>query len=270
MSTSTTAPATVTSDDDPDGGAYVRSYYRVPARVGGHVRYQGTRIGQITAFDGSRIMVRYGDDQPVPHHPTWQIEYVLLDPPTPPGDHYTRISHDRLLVAPGGHPPPHARWAPVGERSDGAGVYAPRTLTIHVIWPRQDRDDRERILNELTRAWAVGAQEPGSDGIPQWMHLAADRLAAWVRRQRRPRTRTLTTLDADLINLVRRAVYHHVTCSPGDGIERIIGILGPGLWYPAAERLLIREQNVIAGETVNLTDTGDATIIPPTPGSATP
>lgn len=60
--------------------AYVRRYYRVPAKRGMRVIADG-KPGVITAFEGQYIRVRLdGEEHSRNWHPTWHMEYVE---PTP-------------------------------------------------------------------------------------------------------------------------------------------------------------------------------------------
>lgn len=65
------------------GLAYIRGYYRVPARKGGRIHFawpKGTvRTGTIvgSSYDGSAyLLVDFGDGQPDILHPTWQVTYL--------------------------------------------------------------------------------------------------------------------------------------------------------------------------------------------------
>lgn len=59
---------------------YIRSYYRVPAKRGGRIRFRG-EPGTITGTtDGGRLIVRpdvrkYKSTRWI-LHPTWQVEYL--------------------------------------------------------------------------------------------------------------------------------------------------------------------------------------------------
>jgi hypothetical protein len=59
---------------------YIRSYYDVPAKQGGRVRYSGGRHsmdGTITGAQGAHLMIRLdGQQHSMPYHPTWTIEYL--------------------------------------------------------------------------------------------------------------------------------------------------------------------------------------------------
>lgn len=58
-----------------DGGEYVRTYYRVPARIGMAIEFDD-RPAVITGFDGQYLLIRLeGDDYDSKAHPTWQIRY---------------------------------------------------------------------------------------------------------------------------------------------------------------------------------------------------
>lgn len=55
---------------------YVRSHYKVPAKVGMRVIANGYP-GVITSFVDSHIVVRLdGDEQSAPWHPTWRMVYL--------------------------------------------------------------------------------------------------------------------------------------------------------------------------------------------------
>lgn len=55
---------------------YIRSYYGVPAKRGGRIKYKG-RLGTITGSHNARLCVRLdGDKQSGDYHPTWEIEYL--------------------------------------------------------------------------------------------------------------------------------------------------------------------------------------------------
>ena len=60
--------------------AYVRNYYRVPAKRGGRIEYtggDGPRLGTIVSASNGRINVRLdGDKHAMPHHPTSEIRYL--------------------------------------------------------------------------------------------------------------------------------------------------------------------------------------------------
>lgn len=64
---------------------YIRSYYGVPARKGGRVRYTGDRgpnatprEGTITGASGAHLTIRMdGDSFAQPYHPTWELQYLV-------------------------------------------------------------------------------------------------------------------------------------------------------------------------------------------------
>jgi hypothetical protein len=68
------------------GMAWVRKYYRVPAKRGGRVEYTGEgphkpELGTITSVRSGRLMVRLdGHKLSYPFHPTWALRY--LDAPS--------------------------------------------------------------------------------------------------------------------------------------------------------------------------------------------
>ena len=63
-----------------DDGAYVRSYYGVPAHVGGRITMED-RPGVIAGFQGPHLLVRFdGETEPVPVHPTWRVVYEPVTP----------------------------------------------------------------------------------------------------------------------------------------------------------------------------------------------
>jgi hypothetical protein len=59
---------------------YICKYYDVPAKSGGRIRYSGGRQsseGTIVAAQGAHLLIRLdGDDDAMPYHPTWKIEYL--------------------------------------------------------------------------------------------------------------------------------------------------------------------------------------------------
>lgn len=63
--------------------AYIRSYYRVPAKRGGRVRlgigfggrYAG-RIGVIASAPDQYLRVRLDDGERLILHPTWEVDYL--------------------------------------------------------------------------------------------------------------------------------------------------------------------------------------------------
>lgn len=57
-------------------GGYVRDYYGVPAWPGGEVEFDGTHA-VITGFTGAYVLIlRDGDTESVPVHPTWHMTYL--------------------------------------------------------------------------------------------------------------------------------------------------------------------------------------------------
>ena len=59
---------------------YIRDYYRVPAAIGGRVKYtggKGTRYGTITGVRNHYLLVRLdGNTYPHVFHPTWELHYL--------------------------------------------------------------------------------------------------------------------------------------------------------------------------------------------------
>ena len=56
---------------------YIRETYKVPAKRGGRVRYQGKSLGTITSARGPHLRIRLdGEKRPGIYHPTWKIEYL--------------------------------------------------------------------------------------------------------------------------------------------------------------------------------------------------
>lgn len=60
---------------------YIRSYYNVPAKRGGRVKYtggiKGERFGTIKSARGGYLMILLdGDKHAGTFHPTWKLEYV--------------------------------------------------------------------------------------------------------------------------------------------------------------------------------------------------
>lgn len=55
--------------------AYVREYYKVPAKRGMRIKFEG-KPGVIVGFRDQYLRVRLdGEKHPVTCHPTWEIEY---------------------------------------------------------------------------------------------------------------------------------------------------------------------------------------------------
>jgi hypothetical protein len=61
---------------------YIRSHYKVPARIGGRVLYTGGKspggqLGTITGTAGRYLLIRLdGDADSRPYHPTWKLEFT--------------------------------------------------------------------------------------------------------------------------------------------------------------------------------------------------
>jgi len=59
---------------------YIRDYYRVPARVGGRVKYTGGKqpqYGTIVDASGQYLVIRLdGEAHELSYHPTWEITYL--------------------------------------------------------------------------------------------------------------------------------------------------------------------------------------------------
>jgi hypothetical protein len=62
------------------GIAWIREYYRVPAKVGGRVEYTGEskpQLGTICGASGSHLSIRLdGVKHSMPFHPTWKLRYL--------------------------------------------------------------------------------------------------------------------------------------------------------------------------------------------------
>lgn len=55
---------------------YIRSYYKVPAKVGGMVIADG-RPGKIIGANGHKLIIRLeGERRSSYWHPTWNIRYI--------------------------------------------------------------------------------------------------------------------------------------------------------------------------------------------------
>lgn len=56
---------------------YIQRTYKVPAKQGARVKYQG-KLGTITGADGSYIYIRLDGSVEAsgPYHPTWEMEYL--------------------------------------------------------------------------------------------------------------------------------------------------------------------------------------------------
>jgi hypothetical protein len=79
LSRFTDAPATPTEPRDTDGLEYVRGYYKVPARIGVRVLFEG-QPGVITGSSGPHLLVHMdGAAEPVPAHPTWEMQYLTAE-----------------------------------------------------------------------------------------------------------------------------------------------------------------------------------------------
>lgn len=64
---------------DTEGLEYIRSYYKVPARIGVPVLFEG-KPGVITGSSGPHLLVHIdGADEPVPAHPTWEMQYLTAE-----------------------------------------------------------------------------------------------------------------------------------------------------------------------------------------------
>jgi hypothetical protein len=58
---------------------YVREYYKVPAKRGGRVLYEG-RPGTIVGFSRQYLRIRLdGETRIGSYHPTWHIDYVQAE-----------------------------------------------------------------------------------------------------------------------------------------------------------------------------------------------
>jgi hypothetical protein len=67
-----------------DNGQYIRDHYAVPADRGRRILFRG-KPGVIVGFDDARlVVVLRGSSEPVPMHPTWEVDYsdevVPVDP----------------------------------------------------------------------------------------------------------------------------------------------------------------------------------------------
>lgn len=60
--------------------AWVRNYYRVPAKRGGRVAYAGggqVQLGTIRGARGGHLRIQLdGASRAMPFHPTWQLSYI--------------------------------------------------------------------------------------------------------------------------------------------------------------------------------------------------
>ncbi|MES2157510.1 MAG: hypothetical protein V4512_06870 [Pseudomonadota bacterium] len=63
---------------------YICRYYDVPAKSGGRIRYSGGRHpaeGTIVSAEGAHLLIRLdGQEEAMPYHPTWKIEYLPDSP----------------------------------------------------------------------------------------------------------------------------------------------------------------------------------------------
>lgn len=60
--------------------AWVRKYYKVPAKRGGRVEYTGEGTperGTITSASGGQLYIKLdGKPHSLPFHPTWKLRYL--------------------------------------------------------------------------------------------------------------------------------------------------------------------------------------------------
>lgn len=60
--------------------AWIRDYYRVPAKRGGRVEYTGAgapKLGTIKSASGPHLMILLdGSKHAMPFHPTWELRYL--------------------------------------------------------------------------------------------------------------------------------------------------------------------------------------------------
>ncbi len=63
-----------------DGLAYIRGQYGVPAEMDGHVIVDG-RPGLIVGAQDAHLLVEFDEDETLPCHPTWRVEYRSPEPP---------------------------------------------------------------------------------------------------------------------------------------------------------------------------------------------
>lgn len=55
---------------------YIREYYKVPAKRGMSVKYQG-KLGLIVGADGAYLKIRLNGESEIRlYHPTWELEYL--------------------------------------------------------------------------------------------------------------------------------------------------------------------------------------------------
>jgi hypothetical protein len=75
---------------------YIRTHYGVPAHPGSRVKYTGGRhamTGTITGAEGAHLLIRLdGQQEAMPYHPTWKIEYLDARNTQPSADR--QITHD--------------------------------------------------------------------------------------------------------------------------------------------------------------------------------
>jgi hypothetical protein len=73
------------SDPYANDGFWVRGNYDVPAEIGGEVVFDGVHA-VITGFRGAYVLIlRDGDTESVPVHPTWHMTYLPASDSTPKG-----------------------------------------------------------------------------------------------------------------------------------------------------------------------------------------
>lgn len=66
--------------------AYIRGYYGVPAQMDGEVVVDG-RPGLIVGARDAHLLVEFDEDETLPCHPTWRVEYRTPDPAEQPFVH---------------------------------------------------------------------------------------------------------------------------------------------------------------------------------------
>lgn len=70
--------------------AWIRKWYRVPAKRGGRVEYTGCgrkEMGTICGASGSHLSVRLnGVKHSMPFHPTWELRYLDAGTPAIPSE----------------------------------------------------------------------------------------------------------------------------------------------------------------------------------------
>lgn len=81
---------------------YIREYYKVPAKRGMSVKYQG-KLGLIVGADGAYLKIRLNGESEVRlYHPTWEMEYIHK--PESPTEEQGTVTREGNPIHPSGAP----------------------------------------------------------------------------------------------------------------------------------------------------------------------